>query len=405
MIKETLPVAYTKAQYEIFFENTDKTVKVINKGRRFGITQSAINFMFECFVGGMKSQLWGDVSYGNIERYIEQYLMPLCKGWKKLPRFDKKKNRMYFNDCHIDFRSAEYPESWEGFGYENIFLNEAGIILRDRKLYEQSLLPMTIDYENCHLFMFGTPKGKMTKGALSVFYENAMKADPTSKSYNPRYWSKRYSSYDNPFVSKRNIDEMITDMPTQLIRQEIYGEFIDNENALMRYEWIKYYDELPEDLDVFIGTDLAISQKAGADYTVVVVLGRSKEGNIYIIDVFRERITFIETLQTINRYAERYNPKKVGMENVAYQKVAIEEMIRTTNLPIVSIKPEGDKQLRFMPLLARYEQGLVYHNRNLIKAFEDELLSFPESAHDDMVDAASYAFMMSKVANYSVSWL
>jgi len=50
---------------------------------------------------------------------------------------------------------------------------------------------------------------------------------------------------------------------------------------------------------------------------------------------------------------------------------------------------------RFLPLLARYEQGLVKHVPGLSGAFEEELLSFPVGEHDDLVDALSYAFAAS----------
>jgi phage terminase large subunit-like protein len=42
-------------------------------------------------------------------------------------------------------------------------------------------------------------------------------------------------------------------------------------------------------------------------------------------------------------------------------------------------------------LALRYEQGLVHHAQ-LPSWFEDELLAFPQSKHDDAVDALVYAY-------------
>jgi predicted phage terminase large subunit-like protein len=57
------------------------------------------------------------------------------------------------------------------------------------------------------------------------------------------------------------------------------------------------------------------------------------------------------------------------------------------------IRPDRDKLTRFAPLLTRYEQRLVRHDPARVpSAFRDELLAFPESEHDDMVDAAAHAF-------------
>lgn len=56
------------------------------------------------------------------------------------------------------------------------------------------------------------------------------------------------------------------------------------------------------------------------------------------------------------------------------------------------MKPDKDKVTRFQALAARYEQRLVYHAPDLDPEFERELLAFPVGSHDDMVDAAVYAF-------------
>lgn len=52
-----------------------------------------------------------------------------------------------------------------------------------------------------------------------------------------------------------------------------------------------------------------------------------------------------------------------------------------------------------MPLVARYEQGLIHHAPGLPGWFEDELLSFPVGEHDDGADALAYAFQALGMAN------
>ena len=47
----------------------------------------------------------------------------------------------------LDFRSADKPENIEGFGYALIILNEAGIILKNRRLWEETIRPMAMDYK------------------------------------------------------------------------------------------------------------------------------------------------------------------------------------------------------------------------------------------------------------------
>jgi predicted phage terminase large subunit-like protein len=143
-------------------------------------------------------------------------------------------------------------------------------------------------------------------------------------------------------------------------------------------------------METVMGVDLAISTREGADYTAAVVLGK-QNGNTYVVHASRTRAGFQGSVDFIRSIAYRYKPTIVAIENVQYQAAVVEQLLRDTTLPIVGIKPDKDKVTRFLPLSVRYEQGLVWHNENL-EEYEDELLSFPEGMHDDLVDAAANAY-------------
>ena len=74
-----------------------------------------------------------------------------------------------------DFRCADKPENIEGYGYRHIIINEAGIVLKNRNLSQESILPMTIDYD-ADVIIGGTPKGKKVKNnETHLFYELSSK--------------------------------------------------------------------------------------------------------------------------------------------------------------------------------------------------------------------------------------
>jgi predicted phage terminase large subunit-like protein len=54
------------------------------------------------------------------------------------------------------------------------------------------------------------------------------------------------------------------------------------------------------------------------------------------------------------------------------------------------VYPDTDKVTRARTLAARYEAGKVFHLRSApgLEDFEQELVAFPNSEHDDQVDAA-----------------
>ena len=142
-----------------------------------------------------------------------------------------------------------------------------------------------------------------------------------------------------------------------------------------------------------MGVDLAISTKDHADWTAAAVLARANDGTVWVLAVERLRATFHQVLGFIGAMAEQWHPRTVGVEAVQFQAAAVQELLRTTTLPVRAVHPgQRDKLTRFQPLEARYEQGLVRHAPGLPPDFERELLGFPVAEHDDQVDALSCAW-------------
>jgi len=83
---------------------------------------------------------------------------------------------------------------------------------------------MLIDYPESQLYAIGTPKGKFKKdGSEHLFYQ-------LSKKIGSEYRQLRYSSYDNPILNSeeiRSLENEIALLDPSMVRQEIYGEFVD----------------------------------------------------------------------------------------------------------------------------------------------------------------------------------
>ncbi len=163
------------------------------------------------------------------------------------------------------------------------------------------------------------------------------------------------------------------------------------DGALFRRDWIKRGKAPRAGVHVAMGVDLALSTKTSADYTAIVVMSRDEFGKLYVLDAVRERVDFPGALRLIRQMAEKWNPRQIAIEQVAYQAVVVQELLRQTTLPIKGVAPDKDKVTRAQPLALRYEQGLVSHEQ-LPSWFEDELLAFPQCGHDDSVDALVYAY-------------
>jgi hypothetical protein len=220
-------------QRKVFWEDEHIKFRIVTKGRRVGFTYGAVYYYLKKMIralGGKEDPvriLWGDVNYTNIDKYLSELFSKMLSRTFGLSQslwdvnYGRKELRL--GDSIIDFRSATRPESWEGFGYNHIFLNEAGIILNAtesaRYLYENSIRPMMLDYADSRLIAGGVPK---IRGG--VFYELYQKAlDPEQKDYK----AYNFTSFDNPMLSRRSIREYEESIDELTARQEIYGEFID----------------------------------------------------------------------------------------------------------------------------------------------------------------------------------
>ncbi len=243
-----LNLVYTDMQQQVFFPKERKRFTIVTKGRRVGLTRGAAQMFVEVALINEYRMIWVDTIFSNIQRYYDAYFLPLLT---QLPSgmysWSPRLMQLTIGKSVIDFRSSDTPENMEGFGYNIIFLNEAGIILRNPDLYKKTVLPMLMDYEDSILIAAGVPKGKKIKdGNPHPFFELWERAHA-----NPNYIRFRFSSYSNPFLKQTDIDEIASTMDAQTRLQEIDGEFIDTTDNPYLYAYdsgkhsVKGYVPLP----------------------------------------------------------------------------------------------------------------------------------------------------------------
>ncbi|MFA5805416.1 MAG: phage terminase large subunit [Melioribacteraceae bacterium] len=414
-----LEIGYHKNQREIFFESNAR-YKVIAKGRRFGLTKGFAHYVIENMLDGKSPILWMDTTYGNIERYVERYFFPILKQLpKNLWKYRANRSDLKILNSVCDFRSADKPENIEGFGYSLIVLNEAGIILKNRRLWEESIRPMILDYK-ANVLIGGTPKGKMNKGKnekhlFFELWERGERGDPslTLRMEKSEWKSFNFSSYDNPLIDKNEIDEMAKEISQMLRDQEIYGKFVDGSSAgIIKKDWWKYYTKDELEKLRFIkrvqSWDTAFKKNEENDFSVCTTW-EIRQNGFYLIDLWRGRVEFPELKKTVVKLFNDYKPNEVLIEDKASGQSLIQELQRETRIPIKPIKVNTDKIARVHAVTPLIECGRVFlpapsvsppkGESGWVGLLLNECEEFPYGEYDDIVDSISQFLNDAKIIN------
>jgi predicted phage terminase large subunit-like protein len=179
---------------------------------------------------------------------------------------------------------------------------------------------------------------------------------------------------------------------------------IDEENQLFKKSYFRYWLTKPEGLHVCMTVDLAIGQKQENDYTAILVCGKDKSHNIYVLDCIRGHWRPSDVVDNIFQMREKWSPHVVGMEVNGFQRTmqyGVEEEMRKrkNHFPITEIKNQiNSKEFRIKALEPYYrnnaesnrDSGKIYHAEWMKeKDLEHELLAFPKAKHDDLSDSLS----------------
>jgi predicted phage terminase large subunit-like protein len=215
---------------------------------------------------------------------------------------------------------------------------------------------------------------------------------------------------DNPYVDLASYDEWLRGLGHIRYEQFRRGNWtIREEGTLFKPAWFddRYIqeNELPSGLRLCRAWDPAASEGAG-DYTAGVLLGRSKDGMWYVIDVGRTRRSPLGVERFIKATAERdevwakahgYKAPVVVMEQepASSGKGMIDHYRRNVLAAhdFRGVSPSGSKQWRAEIVSARAEAKDIFICRgDWVEDFLNELATFPQGSHDDQVDALSAAY-------------
>lgn len=275
--------------------------------------------------------------------------------------------------------------------------------------YAYNILKPTIRAENSKIFFSFNPQKKD-----DFIYQKVLNAknEPLTKAVKVTYADNAYF----PSVLEIDRKQAKATMPTELYNHIWEGEPLElNDAQVINTSLFGYYDKIDFKFDeVFICADTAYSKKESADFSVIGCFG-AKDGKVYFLRLYRGRWDFNELLEILkSAYSwccDNYQaPKNVIIEKKASGISLLQELQRTTNLPLREITPKTDKFSRVSDILNDLSKLYLPMEKTPLNSWVDEFLleckafrSDLKHNHDDQVDVMCYALQYTK-QNKAVDW-
>lgn len=275
----------------------------------------------------------------------------------------------------IRFFTGENLDAMRGLKFHLVIIDEASYIANLQDGWQNSIRPTLTDYKGKAIFL-STPKGK------NFFYSLFIKNNE------PDWESFKFTTYDNPYIDRNEIDSAKAQLPTAVFEQEYMANPMENAANPFGSDHInKCVKPMSKEPTEFYGVDLAKS----VDWTVII--GMDKQGDV--TEVHRFQKDWMQTREAIIGIIQKDKPIEIDSTGVGDPIV---EDLQRHFYSMYGVKYTSQSKQKLMEgLAAAIHKGEIGYPQGPVK---DELdifeyvftpngvkYSAPTGFHDDCVNA------------------
>lgn len=266
-------------------------------GRRFGKTTLAVNLLVErALLKNNGLFFYIAPTYRQAKMIAWDMLMQAVRALPKELVQKVNESELYVvigNGSKIAIKGADNPDSLRGVGLDGAILDE----YQDTKgeVFSEIIRPALSDKLGWAMFI-GTPKGY---NHFYDLYELAQKQDG---------WKAfRFTSYDNPLLSRSELDDARAALPEDTFMQEYMAEFRRMEGLVYKdFDRDRHvFHELPERqfIEVIAGLDFGFTNP-----TALLVIGKDFDNHYWVVDEYYESgKTGPEVIEVLRQKSGRRN--------------------------------------------------------------------------------------------------
>jgi hypothetical protein len=346
--------------------------RVVMAGRRFGKSElSQIEIIVNALQG--KNVAYITPTYQLARVFFEQLI--------KVVPFESNKSELsikFPNDGSVEFFTGERLDNLRGRKFHLVVIDEASFIPNLEDGWLNSIRPTLTDYKGRALFI-STPKGK------NFFYSLYL------KNGEPDWEAFKFTTYDNPYIDKGEIDDARLQLPEVVFEQEYMANPAENAANPFGSSYIRQCTfEVSHEPPIAFGIDLAKS----VDWTVIIGLDRN--GSVCHFERFQK--DWRQTKQVINNLPR----VPILMDSTGVGDPIFEDLQRD-GLNVQGYKFTSTSKQQLMEGLASaiQQRKITFpegHITQELEVFEYQYTSFgvkysaPQGFHDDCVMSLGLAW-------------
>lgn len=373
-----LPVPHPKQKA---FISSDAKRITIKAGRRGGKTHGVAQRAMNRFLSGNCRILYAAPTYEQTETfwgYVKEWSQPLVDAKIATRNETYRTLACPALKAQIKAKTAWDADTLRGDYADFLILEEFQMM--HESAWNEVGAPMLLDNDGDAVFIFTPPSVRnitKSKAKDPRFCQKQFKKaleDTTG-----RWQAFHFTSHDNPHLSKMALAEIVNDMSSQAYRQEILAEDVeDNPNALWTRPLIEscQVDIIPKLTRIGIGVDPSVTDTESSDECGIVAGGVS-DGKAYLThDITRRCRVNVWAQEIANLYRELNADFVVAEVNQGGDLVEMAIHAVDPAIRVIKRNAHTDKLARADAVVAKYEQGKVFHAKGKLTALEDEMCFF-----------------------------
>lgn len=390
-------------QAEVFYD--DHRYKVVAAGRRFGKSfLAAVTLFVEASKNskvrsdGVEIDLALEKVYYVAPTFTQgkEILWPVLKqlGHDLIAQaYENEASLRLINGRTIHIKGSDRPDSLRGTGLSYVVMDEYAFMKEE--VWEMIISPQLSRSEGGALFI-GTPDGK------NHFYTLYLMG---LDEHFPNWKSWTFTSEENPFLPREEIEERRKNMSAERFEQEMEASFEGGSGLIMTADMFPIVEHEPYPGDYYVACDLAGFERVEGgrklkkldDHAIAVV--KNHAGGWCVVDLIYGKWDTRETALRIVKSFRDYRPLKLGIEkgmakNAVMPYLEDEQNRLNTFFHVEDLSHGNQKKTDRIAwaLQGRAEKGRI----QLLRApwnqqFLAQVQDFPSQlAHDDLIDAVSY---------------